>query len=150
MRYVGQGHEIAVRLPSGKLTASTIPSLARRFDSAYRTLYGRVIPTMAVEIMSWSVTVSTRVKRAPQARAMSRNAAKAVSSRRMFEPRLAKWRNVPAYERSSMRPGARVPGPALIVEDQTTVAVTSDFDASVNSLGHIVLDRRGVKGGAKR
>ena len=146
MRYAGQGHEIAVPLRSGKLTASTIPALARHFDDAYRTLYGRVIPNMAVEIMSWSVTVSTRVKRAPQARAMSRSAAKATSSRRMFEPRLARWRNVAAYERSSMRPGARVQGPALIVEDQTTVVVTSDFDASVNSLGYIVLDKRRAKG----
>lgn len=145
MRYAGQGHEIAVPLPSGKLTASTIPALARRFDDAYRTLYGRVIPNMAVEIMSWSVTVSTRVKRAPQARAMSRNTAKAASSRRMFEPRLARWRNVAVYERSSMRPGARVQGPALIVEDQTTVVVTSGFDASVNSLGYIVLDKHGAK-----
>jgi N-methylhydantoinase A len=145
MRYAGQGHEIAVALPSGRLTATTIPSLARRFDDAYRGLYGRVIPNMAVEIMSWSVTVSTRPARAPQARALPRNAAKAGSHRRIFEPKLAKWRKVPVYERSSMRPGARVQGPALIVEDQTTVVVTSDFNASVNSLGYIVLDKRGAK-----
>ena len=30
----------------------------------------------------------------------------------------------------------------LIVEDQTTVLVTADFDASVNSAGHVVLDKR--------
>jgi N-methylhydantoinase A len=146
MRYAGQGHEIPVALPSGKLTASAIPSLARRFDEAYRALYGRVIPNMAVEIMSWSVTVSTRVKRAPRARAVPRGAAKAGSRRRMFEPNLAKWRNVPVYERSGLKPGARVQGPALIVEDQTTVVVTSVFDASVDSLGSIVLDRRAAKG----
>ena len=145
MRYAGQGHEIAVPLPSGRLTASTIPSLARRFDNAYRALYGRVIPNMAVEIMSWSVTVSTRVKPAPRARAVARSRARAGSRRGMFEPKLAKWQNVPVYERSGMRPGARVSGPALVVEDQTTVVVTSDFDASVNSLGYIVLDKRGVK-----
>jgi hypothetical protein len=28
------------------------------------------------------------------------------------------------------------------VEDQTTVLVTANFDASVNSAGHIVLDQR--------
>jgi N-methylhydantoinase A len=70
---------------------------------------------MAVEIMSWSVTVSTRVKRAPLARKMSRKAAKAASTRRMFEPKLAKWRNVPVYERSNLAVGAHMRGPALIV-----------------------------------
>jgi N-methylhydantoinase A/oxoprolinase/acetone carboxylase beta subunit len=64
----------------------------------------------------------------------------------MFEPKIAKWRNVPVHERSSLQPGTRLKGPALIVEDQTTVVVTSDFHASVNSLGYVVLDRRGARG----
>jgi N-methylhydantoinase A len=146
MRYAGQGHEIPVPLPSGKLSPTTIASLARRFDDAYRGLYGRVIPKMAVEIMSWSVTVSTRVNRAPQARKMPRKAAKAASTRKMFEPKLAKWRSVPVYERSTLAVGGQMRGPALIVEDQTTLVVTSDFDASINSLGYVVLEKRDARG----
>ena len=142
MRYAGQGHEIAVTLPGGKLATKDTANLKRRFDSAYRALYGRIVPNMDVEIMSWSVTVSTKVKRAASARALPRKAATASARRRLFEPKLAKWRTVPVYERSAMAPGARVAGPALIVEDQTTVVVTADFDASINSLGSIVLDRR--------
>jgi N-methylhydantoinase A/oxoprolinase/acetone carboxylase beta subunit len=95
--------------------------------------------------MSWSVTVSTRVKRALKPRAVPRRSAKAVSARRLFEPKLAKWRNVPVYERAGLAPGTHLKGPALIVEDQTTIVVTSDFDASVNSLGYIVLDKRGAR-----
>jgi N-methylhydantoinase A/oxoprolinase/acetone carboxylase beta subunit len=49
---------------------------------------------------------------------------------------------VPVYERTALVAGARVTGPALIVEDQTTVLVTANFDAAVNSAGHIVLDKR--------
>src|SRR5690606_7498841 len=33
MRYVGQGHEIPVALPAGKLKASTIAALVRAFDT---------------------------------------------------------------------------------------------------------------------
>src|SRR5688572_733104 len=142
MRYAGQGHEIAVTLPPGKLGATSSAALKRRFDAAYRALYGRIIPKMGVEIMSWSVTVSTRVKRAPAARAVKRSTARASGKRKIFEPKLAKWRDAALYERSALKPGARVSGPALIVEDQTTIVVTADFDASVNSLGHIVLDKR--------
>jgi len=142
MRYAGQGHEIAVALPPGKLGGATSAALKRRFDAAYRALYGRIIPKMGVEIMSWSVTVSTRVKRAPPARNVARSSARPAGKRRIFEPKLAKWRDAGVYERTALKPGARVSGPALIVEDQTTIVVTADFDAWVNSLGYIVLDKR--------
>ncbi len=62
--------------------------------------------------------------------------------RRVFEPTLARWKTVPVVERGAMPPGARILGPALIVEDQTTVVVTADFEASINALGFIVLDKR--------
>jgi len=142
MRYAGQGHEIAVTVPAGKLVPGSIASLTRRFDEAYRSLYGRIIPGMGVEIMSWSVTVSTRVKRAPQARSVARTAARPASRRKVFDPTLARWRVVPVYERSALAPGSRIRGPALISEDQTTVFVTAGFDATVNNLAYIVLDKR--------
>ena len=142
MRYAGQGHEIAVTLPSGKLAAKDTVNLKRRFDAAYKVLYGRTVPNMDVEIMSWSVTVSTKVKRAAKARALPRKSANPSAKRRIFEPTLARWREVPVYERAALAGGARIAGPALIVEDQTTVLVTANFDASVNSAGHIVLDQR--------
>jgi N-methylhydantoinase A/oxoprolinase/acetone carboxylase beta subunit len=44
-----------------------------------------------------------------------------------------------------LRPGARFRGPALVVEDQTTIVVGAEFDARVNSLGYLVLDRRGKR-----
>ncbi len=142
MRYAGQGHEIAVTLPSGKLAPKDTARLKRDFNTAYRVLYGRTVPNMDVEIMSWSVTVSTKVKRAPMARTLSRKNAKPAAKRRLFEPSRAQWRAAPVYERAALVPGARIAGPALIVEDQTTVVVTANFDASINSVGHIVLDNR--------
>src|SRR5207248_1709132 len=71
MRYAGQGHEIPVTVPVAKLAAKGTTRLKRSFDAAYRVLYGRTVPNMDVEIMSWSVTVSTKVKRAPRARAVA-------------------------------------------------------------------------------
>jgi N-methylhydantoinase A len=47
----------------------------------------------------------------------------------------------PVYWRFDMAPGARVKGPAIIAEDETSTIVGANFDASVNSLGYIVLER---------
>ncbi|MCC7487046.1 MAG: hydantoinase/oxoprolinase family protein [Burkholderiales bacterium] len=146
MRYSGQGHEIPVALGGGKLGAKDAAGLKLRFETAYRRFYGRTIPGMNVEIMSWSVTASSRPKRAARARAAPRKRPAPAFRRRMLDPGSAKWRDIPVYERTALRPGSAVPGPALIAEDQTTIVVTADFEASVNSLGHVVLDQRRKKG----
>ncbi len=65
MRYVGQGHEIGVEVP-GEVVAGTgsaagdssVDVLRRAFDRAYRAVYGRVIPGLDVEVLSWTLVVT--------------------------------------------------------------------------------------------
>jgi len=45
------------------------------------------------------------------------------------------------FHRASLAPGDRIYGPALIVEDETTTVVAPSFDATVNALGYLVLER---------
>ncbi|WP_374450398.1 hydantoinase/oxoprolinase family protein, partial [Stella sp.] len=55
MRYVGQGHEIVVPLPDRPLVESDRTALQAAYDAEYRTLFARVVPTAAVEVLSWGV-----------------------------------------------------------------------------------------------
>ena len=143
MRYTGQGHEIAVELPSGKLTSRDLPALEQRFMRSYRALYARIIPDLAIEIMSWSITVAVKSKPAPRAKTVSKKSgARAATQRRVFEITQERWRDIPVYERSQLKPGTALKGPALVAEDQTTIVVTADFDAHVNSVGYLVLEKR--------
>ena len=41
-----------------------------------------------------------------------------------------------------MTPGAVVPGPALIAEDETTTYVSGSFDAHVDGSGCIVMEQK--------
>ena len=52
MRYAGQGHEIAVPLSANALTADHAETIRAAFESAYKRLYGRVIPGPEPEILS--------------------------------------------------------------------------------------------------
>lgn len=148
MRYVGQGHEIAVELPAGTLKAGSGAVLRRRFESSYESLYGRTIPHLGVEIMSWTVTVAAGGGAgkaggpAPRARA-----GRPAGQVRAFDMVSLKHRNVPSFDRTQLAPGATVSGPALIVEDQTTTVVGAAFRARIDALGYIVLDR--ASGGKK-
>ena len=58
MRYAGQGHEIAVQLPSGNLANFGAEKLRDAFEQEYRRTYGRLVANVDLEFLSWSVTVT--------------------------------------------------------------------------------------------
>jgi N-methylhydantoinase A len=64
--------------------------------------------------------------------------------RKVFDPAAGEILDYEVMERGKLRPGEKVRGPALIVEDQTTTVVTSSFDAYIDEFGNIVLTRRGA------
>jgi 5-oxoprolinase (ATP-hydrolysing) len=45
----------------------------------------------------------------------------------------------PVYRREDLTPGCRLTGPALVVEDVSTVVIDPGWDAEVNGRGHLVL-----------
>jgi N-methylhydantoinase A len=49
---------------------------------------------------------------------------------------------VPIYWRPDLAPGARVSGPAVIAEDDTSTVVSPIFDARIDRFGYIELTRR--------
>lgn len=48
--------------------------------------------------------------------------------------------STPVYQRTDLTPGSRIEGPALIVEDVSTVVVDPGWCVKVNSHGHLLLD----------
>ena len=50
----GQGHEIEIPLPSGKLGVGLGKEIRKRFDRLYQRQYGRTVPNVDVEIINWA------------------------------------------------------------------------------------------------
>ena len=150
MRYVGQGHEIAVALPDRPFEAGDGAALEDSFAQAYAALYGRIIPGLDVEILTWTLSVQAAVDGgdapAPPAADRAVAAPVPIDTRPVFEPGRTDYVDARVYRRADLGPGGTVAGPALIVEDQTTTVVSSAFDAAVDRLGHIVLTRRTATG----
>jgi N-methylhydantoinase A len=146
-RYVGQGHEIRVPLPEGELKSTDGPKLRAAFEKLYKVLYGLIIPKMEIEAVTWSVTVSSApspVRRIGRPKAAA--APKPRKSRQVYDPDVGKLINMPIYWRFEMKPGARIKGPAIIAENETSTLVGSNFRGSIDSLGYIVLERaKGVR-----
>ncbi len=141
-RYVGQGHEIRVPVPVKKLARTDGAKLKAEFERIYEQVYGLRIPNQEAEAITWSVTVSSKaVKPKRAARAAKKAAPKPRTKRTIYDPALGKQVQAPVYWRFDMKPGSSIKGPAIIAEDETSTIVGANFNATINSLGYIVLER---------
>ncbi len=138
MRYVGQGYEIAVVLPEPTNRAGV---LRDAFERAYRQLYGRTIPNLDVEVLSWTLLLGSA---APAFRFVPGEDVgdPAVTPHgSMYDPVLNDTVTAPRFARETLVPGTVVEGPAMIVEAQTTTVVVSTFTATVSPGGDILMTR---------
>ncbi len=140
MRYRGQGHEIAVPINDQPLTTNSREVLMQTFESEYQRLFGRVIPDLTAEIMTWSLTLSTNTPLIKNiSKVEKQNQPEALDKRKVFNVILNKFQEIPIYVREHLVPGNWMPGPNLIVENGTTTYVSESFCAYVNSLNYLEL-----------
>ncbi|MEM1264439.1 MAG: hydantoinase/oxoprolinase family protein [Pseudomonadota bacterium] len=142
MRYTGQGHEIAVRLPLGPLGADAPAQLRAAFERDYAAQFARFIPGAAIEALNWSVTVSAPEREVAPLGPVPEGATPApIGHREVRAAADVPAERVPIYARRDLAPGMRLAGPALVVEAATTTYVTARFAASVDAGGALILER---------
>lgn len=143
MRYVGQGHEIEVQLPPRALTAEDGAYLHDLFVAAYVALYGRSIPGLESEVLSWSLRLGTepvpvaRLKEAP----VDGPALPPQSRRSWTDPQTGLPGELGISDRQTLGSGGRLYGPAAVVESETTTIVLEGYVLSVNEGGYLMIDR---------
>jgi N-methylhydantoinase A len=140
MRYVGQGHEIPVPLPSRVLTDDDVPSIRRAYDDAYAHFYDRPVPGSDVEVMSYAVKVATAPVPGIAAVAHAPTSGRE-SSRPVRDTATGEVRDWAIRDRAGLAEGAVVTGPAIIAEDETSTLVGPGWTARIDAQGWIVLDR---------
>jgi len=160
MRYVGQGHEIPVGLPARQLQPEDVPAIRAAYDREYARFYDRPVPGSDVEVLSYAVVVST----SPSPRPTPANEggaggtfplpspegaegggaeaavvpARAQLVRDTMTGETAEW---PVYDRARLGPNARVLGPAIIAEDETSTLLDPGWHATIDRYGYIELAR---------
>jgi N-methylhydantoinase A len=142
MRYRGQGHEVTVTIPPGEMDASSAAELKRLFIADYGQQFGRSIPGLDVEVLSWSLRLATIGDPIVPCPAMpAHHPVEPAAHVEVVDPGSGRFEAVALYNRRDLAPGATIAGPALIVEDETTTMVTRRFSARIDALGSVVLTR---------
>ena len=142
MRYLGQGHEISVPLPAGKLKPDHAKKLRADYESRYERQFGLRISDVPVEFLTWSVNVSTAsFVLSFKNKKIKRVKAKSNGKQKVFDPSSGRIESVPSFLRQTLAPGAQFAGPALVVEPQTTTLVPRGWRCDVTAAGHLILER---------
>jgi N-methylhydantoinase A len=141
MRYVGQGHEIPVPMPSHRLLNADVADLRAAYDTEYSRFYDRPVPGSDVEIMSFAVIVATVPEARPDTEmpddpAMPDLPARTQAVRDTATGLVAQWE---IHERIAMGQGRRLLGPAIITEDETSTLVSPGWTATLNAQNCIEL-----------
>ena len=142
MRYVGQGHEIRVPLPSGILSDTTMSAIAASFERVYRQVYGRSGPPVPVEIINWRVVSSgpaPDVRLIPSIRAGG-DARAALKGHRPAYFGEHGYVDTPVYDRYSLGSGAGFTGPAIVEERESTLIIGPGGHASVDEGRNLIVE----------
>jgi N-methylhydantoinase A len=143
-RYVGQGADIAIKLPPRPLTPQDASALLEDFSANYRALYSAIVPNLPIEILTWRVRVAAgRAAASPPCppAADPPPLARSMQMRHMTDAQTGARHAVPVYDRASLTPGSSLRGPAIITERDTTTIVTRHFHLHVDDNFSLVLTR---------
>ena len=148
MRYLGQGWEIPVALSARPFGEGDVQRLRDDFRTAYARFFGRAIDGMdglEIEVVTWSVKAEDEQGEPALHGITIGHDHKGLSDRRMvFDPTEGRALSTAIHDRESLPLGARLPGPAVIVERETSTVVTSSFDVVKQGDGSLMLIRKGT------
>ena len=144
MHYVGQTHTLAVPLPVTRaenrdfgLTEDTIRGA---FEAAYLASFSRLLPGIAVRIVSLRVA------------AIGRRPAfdfSAFTPKPSAEPRQGTrrvwfdngWRDTPIWARLELAASATIEGPAILEQPDATTVIEPGLIGRIDALGNLIVER---------
>jgi N-methylhydantoinase A len=142
MRYVGQAYELEVPI-AAPLTPERVAEVVAAFHATHERIYGYARPQQIAEFVNFRA-----VHTYPLPRPVVKPAARASGSltdARIGERRAYFGGYVPTaiYERARLPLGARLAGPAIVEQDDTTTVIPPGVTALVDDAGNLRLRRDG-------
>ena len=140
MRYVGQGFEIPVPLPTLTPTAADLPAIRESFLASYRERFGRALDELPIEAMTWRLAAAAPGRDIDMkgANVIEGRTARRGTRRALFENH--GWQDCAVYDRYALGPGATLAGPALVEERESTCAIPPGATAVVDAFRNLVID----------
>ena len=140
LRFVGQSYSLPVRLPAGRLSRASLARLRDDFVKLYRDRYLRLNPDVPIETVNWRVTVAGPIPRLRLAPPAVETQAARKGFRRVFFIEAGRFLDCAVYDRFAFRAGARLRGPAVVEEAESTVVLGPGAKASIDAHGNLLAE----------
>ena len=140
MRYVGQGFEIPVPMPSLAPGQDDVAAIAENFLVAYRERFGRALDGLPIEALTWRLAASAPGRDIAMEGAQQAEAGEAQRGirRTLFEGH--GWCDCAVYDRYRLAPGTAFAGPALVEERESTCVIPPGAQVSVDKHRNLVIE----------
>ena len=140
LRYTGQAYQITLDFTEEELTAGGIVSLTRRFDAEHKHLFTFDLGEDHEIVM---IRAIVRVKPKSMAELGTSRTATRLEDCKVHDSRYyyeGEWHNVVIYAREKLHEGLFIPGPAVIVEMDSTTLILPGYRAGVDALGNLIIN----------
>jgi N-methylhydantoinase A/oxoprolinase/acetone carboxylase beta subunit len=140
MRYVGQAYELEVPL-AAPVAAASVPDVLAAFHGVHERVYGYARTQQPVEFVNFRAVHSFPLPRpvvTPAARAAGSLADAVIGARRAY---FGAFVDTTIYERARLPLGARLAGPAIVEQTDTTTVIPPGVTALVDEAGTLRLRR---------
>ena len=141
MRYVGQGYELKIAIPDGALDAAAVAAVRARFDAAHAAEYGHAFPDSPVELVNIRVSgigAMRRLAAAGTPQGGSLEAARLRVQDCVFRTAGGlETFATPVYRRAGLPTDAPIPGPAILLQKDSTTVLPPGAQARVHPTGSI-------------
>ena len=143
LRYVGQGYELKVALPKGKVSRATIASVFDAFHAAHAAEYGHAFPANPIEIVNLRVIGTGAIPHLRALLAAKGGPLQDAEIRRapcVFRQNgQLQSHDTPSYARHLLPVATPFQGPAIILQKDTTTIVPPGWTATVHPSGSMIL-----------
>jgi len=144
-RYEGQGYELTISVGRDD-TLDDLDTIRERFDTVHEAEFGHNFSDNPVEVVNERVTAygdlpSSELVVLPEATEPASNHVLAEQPVQFTGSDGSGPHQTRFYNRTDLRPGHDIPGPAIIGEQDSTIVIPPDFHGSVRTYGDIELTR---------
>ncbi len=139
LRYSGQAFEVPLEVTLGELRERGIAALTERFDDEHRRLFTFNMDTEH-EIVNLRAVALGKTLDLPAAQLPEGDGDPAAAKIRDHELWMdGAMRTAAIFDRAKLRQGDRIPGPAIVIEMDSTTLIESGCVATVDAIGNILI-----------
>jgi len=137
MHYLGQTHTLSVPLEANEFTTKGVMAA---FERAYEAAFGRTLKGVAAKVLNLRVAaIGHRPKF--DLRTMAPTSTTMPTPRHRDVWMEGAWHKTAIYPRMELPVGAKIAGPAILEQPDTTILVEPGFAAQVDAFGNLVIER---------